>query len=335
MTSARHEDRSILLIRLKSMGDIVFTLPAIHILRKAAPDARISFLVSKEYAPMLQGFRDLNTVIELDRQKFRTWNPLQMLSGSWSLLGRIRAQCPGLAIDFQGYGETALLTRASGAPERWGTVYRPGRSWAYTGSVPRHVDVHPAEDYLLLLRRIGFAAAEVRNEFVLPAAPLRQASELFSKHGLASDRRTLFIQAFTSAAVKNWPLERYLSVAQYWRARNWQILFGGGPADRLALEPARQAGFVVVAGAPLLVSAGLAQLSTLVLGGDTGLLHLAVAMAKRVVMIMKPSIPGGTHPFQHPDWAVVPSGDLPLSSITVEAVNGHCSTACKEVDLTP
>ena len=45
-------------------------------------------------------------------------------------------------------------------------------------------------------------------------------------------------------------------------------MFGGGPGDRPALEPVKTAGYAVAAGAPLLVSAGLATLSSLVLGGD-------------------------------------------------------------------
>src|SRR4029079_16646014 len=67
----------ILVIRLKSMGDIVFTLPALHALRAANPHAQISFLVSREYAPLLQGFRDVSSVIELNREQFRRLNTLK------------------------------------------------------------------------------------------------------------------------------------------------------------------------------------------------------------------------------------------------------------------
>ena len=47
-------------------------------------------------------------------------------------------------------------------------------------------------------------------------------------------------------------------------------------------------------------------LSTLVVGGDTGVVHLAVAMRKRVVMLMRINEPGCCHPFQHPDWGITP-----------------------------
>jgi ADP-heptose:LPS heptosyltransferase len=69
----------------------------------------------------------------------------------------------------------------------------------------------------------------------------------------------------------------------------------------------------------LLVSAGLVQLATLTLGGDTGLGHLAVAQGKRVVMLMMHKNPGACVPFQHAEWAVTP-GTGPISQISVETV---------------
>ena len=77
----------IILIRLKSIGDVLFALPGAHRVRENSPQCRIAFLVSRDHA---------------------------------------------LTIDFQGYGETALLTWLTRASERWGSVYRTGRRWAYT-----------------------------------------------------------------------------------------------------------------------------------------------------------------------------------------------------------
>ena len=229
----------ILLIRLKSMGDIVFTLPASHALRAANPHAQITFLVSREYAPLLQGFRDVNSVIELNREQFRGVNPLKTIAAATSLVRRLRPGRFDLAIDLQGYGETALLTWLTRAPARWSAVYRPSRRWAYTHPVAERADVHPAQAHLLLLRSQGVAAEIVRNEFVVPEHALVQAGEFLSQNGLRVDRRTLFIQPFTSSPQKNWPLDRYLELGRRWRDRQWQVLFGGGPGDRLALEPAR------------------------------------------------------------------------------------------------
>src|SRR5690349_14258651 len=65
----------ILVTRFKSIGDILFTLPAVHVLRENFPDRKISFLTSKEFGPMLGGFRDVDEVLTIDRLVFRRGNP--------------------------------------------------------------------------------------------------------------------------------------------------------------------------------------------------------------------------------------------------------------------
>ena len=56
MNGAKDTHGNILLIRLKSIGDILFTLPAVHAVRENFPRSKITFMVSKEHALLLQGF---------------------------------------------------------------------------------------------------------------------------------------------------------------------------------------------------------------------------------------------------------------------------------------
>jgi heptosyltransferase I len=321
---------NILLMRLKSMGDVLFTLPAVHLLRESFPHSRITFLVSAENAPLLEGFRDVDETIAIDRARYRSGNPLHILTETFTLFRRLHRGRFSLVVDFQGYGETAWLTRLSGAPQRWASVHSTPRHWAYTRSFPYNGSIHPIEWYLSLLHQCGLRPGTVRNEFVLPDHALNEARRFLSAHQLASDRPTLFIQPFTSTRGKNWPLDRYCAVARHWQERGRQALFGGGPSDRAALEPVRQAGFPISAGAPLLVSAGLAKLSALTLAGDTGLLHLAAAMGKRVTAMIPSTAPGNKYPFQHPEWAVTPPAGMRVPEIGAEVVIEACERALAE-----
>ena len=278
---------NILLIRLKAIGDVIFTLPAVGALREHFPAAKITFLTSKENADLLRGFPHVNEVIALDRAALRSGHPVKMSAEFFGLLRRLRAGKFSLVVDFQGFGETAWLARITGAPRRWGSVYGAGRRWAYTRGLARDEKIHPADWNLELLDRCGVAGHAVRNEFALPADALAAARKHLSENSLDPARPTLVIQPFTSSAQKNWPLENFLAVARHWRSVGAQVIFSGGPADHSRLEPARAERFCVVAGPPLLVSAGLAQLAALTLGGDTGLGHLAVAQGRRVVMLMR------------------------------------------------
>ena len=314
------EPDRILVIRLKSIGDVVLTLPAVHLIRDNFPRARITFLTSKENVRLLEGFSPVDEVIGVDRAAFRRWNLMAMGGHSIRLVRQVRHGRFALAVDFQGYGETAFLTWLSGAPRRWGNVYRWTRGWTYTSRVPRDHNVHPGVWNRSMLAKCGLKLTPVRNQFSLPDRDLEAARAVFLARGCDPRRPTLYLQPFTSSAHKNWPLEKYLALARFWRARAVQVLFGGGPADAPALEAARAEGFVVLAGLPRMTDAGLMKLSSVIVGGDTGFLHLAVALGKRVVMLMKPAGPGSAVPFGHPDWVVAPRDDLPLASVQEEAV---------------
>jgi ADP-heptose:LPS heptosyltransferase len=314
------DPENILLIRLKSIGDVVLTLPAVHAVRENFPGARLHFLVSTESAAMVRGFADVDEIISLDRAAYRSGHPVRVCSHFFKLVQRLREKRFSLVIDFQGYGETAWLSWLSGAPERWGRAGRLSRAWVYTRPIRPDNTIQIADWNLSVLEQCGLPVGTVRNEYALPPDALEAARQFFSANGLDPARPTIFIQPFTSSPRKNWGLENYLTVAKHWRSQGMQILFGGGPSERQALQPARDAGFVVAAGVPLLVAGGLMKMSSFVLGGITGLLHLAVAMQTRVVMLVgHPSREAG-FPYQHRDWAVSSASDGPVSEVTLAAV---------------
>lgn len=318
---------NILLIRLKSIGDVVLTLPAVNAVRGNFPSAKITFLTLKQNAPLLRGFREVDDVMALDREALR--NPFHAAPEILRLLRRLRAGKFSLVVDFQGYGETAWMSWWTDAPARWGSVYGKGRAWAYTRGVRRDDGLLIADWNLSLLRQCGLSFNQVANEYILPADALDAARQIFAANHLDPNRQTLFIQALTSSPAKNWPLENFLSLASHWHGRGVQIIFGGGPGDVAALEPVRAAGYFVATGNPLMVSAGLVKLSTVAIGGVTGLLHLAVAMQKRVVMLVGPASEPG-FPYQHRDWGLTPETGDRVADIQVPAVIAACAKAFSE-----
>ena len=317
----------ILVIRLTAIGDVVLTLPAVSVLRQNFPAAKITFLTTRENAALLQGFRDVDETITLDRAAFRSRNPWHIGKELLRLLRQLRVGKFSLAVDLQGNGESAWLTRITGAPQRWGTVHKPGRRRAFTHRVNRQWQIHAAEMHLELLKHCGLKTDAVRNEFFLPAEALAAARNFFAANKLVPEKPTLFLQPFTSSPMKNWPLEKFLALAKHWQARGWQIVFGGGPADADALEHARALGFIISAGVPLLVTGGLMQLSTLTVGGDTGALHLAVAQDKRVVMLMNTNRLGRPHPFRHEEWTLAPTTERNIASLELGTVIAACEAA--------
>ena len=114
------EPPHILFVRFKSIGDIIFTLPAVWQVRENFPNAKIVFLTSRENAGLIRGFPAVNEIIEVDRGLYRQGNPWKILRATAGLIRRLRREKFSLAVDLQGYVETAALAWCSGAPQRWG-----------------------------------------------------------------------------------------------------------------------------------------------------------------------------------------------------------------------
>src|SRR5579862_7717879 len=156
----------ILIIRLKSIGDVIFTLPAVYALREHFPDSRITFLTSKENRALIEGFAEVNDILTIDRAAFQAGHVTGIAREALSLWRTLMRKKFSLVIDLQGYGETALLTWLTRAPQRWGSVYRNARGLAYTRGVTRDPALHPVDWNLFLLKQCGAETKSVRNEFV-------------------------------------------------------------------------------------------------------------------------------------------------------------------------
>src|SRR5689334_19801189 len=116
-------------MRLRLIGDVVFTTPAIGALRRKFPQSRITYLVEAPAEPVVRHHPDLDEIIVVERPR-----GLARLRYDLALARRLRAQHFDLVIDFHGGPRSGLLTWATGATQRIGYDL-PGRGWSYTTRV--------------------------------------------------------------------------------------------------------------------------------------------------------------------------------------------------------
>src|SRR5919108_4656389 len=92
-----HQFSRILLVRLRQIGDVVFTTPAIHGLRRRFPRAHLAYVVEPAAAPVVLNNPHLDEVIVAPRAG--RWRGV---AGDVALVRRLRAGRYDLAIDFHG-----------------------------------------------------------------------------------------------------------------------------------------------------------------------------------------------------------------------------------------
>src|SRR4051812_30599765 len=176
----------ILLVRLRQIGDVVFTTPAVHALRHRFPDAHLSYIVEPAAAPVVVNNPHLNDVIVAPRRR-----GVRGVLDDLALGRRLRAQRYDLAIDFHGGPRASLLTWLSGAPQRLGYEIA-GRSWMYTRRVARPRALRPrhsVENQWDLLAPLGVAPADpAAFPMEMPADPrvMADVSERLARAGLSA-----------------------------------------------------------------------------------------------------------------------------------------------------
>src|SRR2546421_4257364 len=142
----------ILLVRLRQIGDVVFTTPAIRALRERFPDAQLTYVVEPAAAPVVARNPHLDDVVVAPRA-----GGLRGVAADLKLGVRLRARRYDLAIDFHGGPRASLLTWLSGARVRIGYEI-VGRSWMYTRRVQRPRELrrrHSVENQWDLLEPLG------------------------------------------------------------------------------------------------------------------------------------------------------------------------------------
>src|SRR5258705_10709670 len=111
----------ILIVKLGSIGDIVHTLPSLAAIRRAMPNAEISWVVERRAAEILRDNPILDRLIEVDTKALRRGLVSgETLRAPRQQLRQLRASAFELALDFQGLLKSASIVRLSAARRVFG-----------------------------------------------------------------------------------------------------------------------------------------------------------------------------------------------------------------------
>ena len=314
----------ILLVRLRLIGDVVFTTPLIRALRRKYPGAHLTYVVEPLAAPVVLGNPHLNDVIVIPKR-----SGIGRLHDDLSAVSRLRRHRFDLAIDLHGGPRGAWLTWASGARKRIG--YRtPGRSWMYTDVVPRPADLSPRHSVAKqwdLLAPLGIEPREPAHDAVEmaddPAATSRIA-HLLAEAGIGAAHRLIVVHVSAGNPFRRWPADSFAALIGELVRRDpsRRIMVTSGPSDREAAEAiVKRAHEHFAPGSSAIVHGEfeVAELRALIdraavyIGGDSGPLHIAATTRTPIVALFGPTLAERSMPWRDPRWfaEAVDAGSLP------------------------
>ena len=293
----RMTEPSFLVVRLGSLGDIVHTFPAVAGLRQSFPKAKIVWLTHPRWTSLIE-----TSLIKTSPLASEIWEVESRSSASVrKTISRIREQQFTAAIDYQGLWKSAMLPFFAGVRQRIGfssqTIREFGVPILYTDRV-RCERVHIADQNGELSERAG--ARNAVAPFLISVSALQEAFVLQLLRSSSIERYVVLSPAGGWRS-KCWPPERYGQLCQQIRTElglRCVVNYGPGEDDCAAAVKAASGD-----ADPITYNGSLAQLMVLlrnarcVVGGDTGPLHLGVALGTPVVALFGPTDPARNGPY--------------------------------------
>lgn len=306
---------NVLLIRLRLIGDVVFTTPLPRALKRRFPDARIAYLVEQEAAPVVAGNADLDEVLVIARSQ--GW---RRIVDDIKLAVALRRRRFDIVLDLHGGPRSAWLALATGAPQRVGYDI-PGRTWMYTRTVHRPRELRPrhsvANQWDLLQAIDGWLEEpDPARDPVHMAADAEAESRIeqrLAAAGIDSHNEVIVIHVSAGNPFRRWPEKSFTDLVVKLAAANERrrLILSSGPSDREAAERIASAARRALGAdrASRIVEFGefnlpelraLVSRSRLFVGGDTGPLHIAATTATPVVGIFGPTLAARSAPWRDP-----------------------------------
>ncbi|MGL4423689.1 MAG: glycosyltransferase family 9 protein [Gemmataceae bacterium] len=319
----------IAIIKPSALGDIVHALPLAAGLRRRFPHAHMSWVVNRGFAELLRDQPDIDAIVPFDRAALGRGNLVAM----WRFLQELRRQRFQIVIDAQGLFRTGVMTAATGAPLRIGFANaREGARHFYSHAVP--APTHREEHAVDRLWRLG-AVLEVEGPKVFRLGESAIETAAVQELLRPWPRPWLVVAPGSKWATKQWPLPAFANLLHDAEVRygGTAIIVGSGDDRLLAeqLRPHLRRWLDLTGKTTLPRLTALLRQADLMLGNDTGPLHLAAALG---VPCLAPYT--CTLPRNHGPYGQIASGAV----ATTAACGGSYFKQCPHgrvcnTDLTP
>jgi heptosyltransferase-1 len=292
-------------IKTSSLGDVVHHMPAVTDAHRRWPEARLTWVVEEAFAPLARLHPAISEVIAVSTRRWRS----QLLSAEmWSEVSAFKTKLKSIkaekVIDTQGLIRSALIARTA-TGERHGyeaaSIREPMAAWFYDVKHEVARDQHAVtRNRLLTGLSLGYVPDAAIDYGLVKPPRGNDAPYAVLFHG-------------TSRASKEWREVDWIGTGKWLREQGLDVVLPwGNERERLRCERLAAAipGSRILDRQPLDATAKVIANAALVVGVDTGLLHLAAAYAVPLIAVFLATDPGLTGPVGNGSITVVGGKDL-------------------------
>lgn len=300
----------ILIVKLSAIGDVIYTLPALNVLRRAYPAAHITWIVEEAAFPIIQGHTALDRII---LSKRKTWikdffdprKRTRALKEACTFFKDIRDTRYDMVIDFHQLMKSGILVLLARADRKIGfdrgmAHMEESQIFLTEKIAPVSMEIHALKRNLMLLDAIGIPLKNIEYRISITRDDKKNALSLVQDSGIKD--RFVVLNPIAKWDTKLWQDNKWARLADCLiREYDIPVIFTGGPDDYSLVETIldmmeEKAGNL--AGRTSLKSlAALYGMAKMVITTDTGPMHLAAAIETPVIALFGPTAPWRTGPF--------------------------------------
>jgi len=319
----------ILVIRYRSIGDILLCNPTLAGLRRRFPRAKIHLLIDDIFKEILYDNPNVDRLVLNRRNKTDSG-----LKSDLETIKAIRKEKYDLVVDLQTGPRGAITTALSGAKIRAGHPYRLRNRLCYNMYAQEaSPDDHSWRIQFRTIRPFGADWPKIPELFLgIPDNAMESARDRMNKSGLMFDRPIVLLHPGARVHVKKWPAVK-LGLLARWLVdeKLCAVILAGSQNDSDEIKAIRKAaGYALPFFTDLRLSelAALIKISDMIVCNDSGPMHMAGALNIPTVALFGPSDPLLWAPLGNPSITIscAPMECMPCDQNNCIREGDHCMT---------
>lgn len=293
---------SICILRLSAIGDVCHGVSAVQAIQKAYPNAKITWVIGKIEAMLLEGLPGVEFVIFDKKQGKAAFKGLKET---------FKGQKFDVLLNMQVALRAGFVARCIPAKVKIGFDRARSKelhSLFINKRIAPQSEAHVLEGFKGFAKAIGVADYKPKWDMPYTAQDQAVADELLTPQYLTD--KLFVISPAASKAQRNWLPERYAALADYAYEQGFKVVLTGGPTEleiNLAnkiIEHSNTAILNLVGKTKLKELLCVLKRGSLVLAPDTGPAHMAVTVGTPVIGLYAHSNPKRTGPYLYQDYVV-------------------------------
>jgi len=301
-------DEKILIIKPSAIGDILHSMPFLYRLKKVYPNIKVSWVVNREYADLLEGNELIDKIYIFERKKWgKKRSFFYTLKEFFNFTNEIKNNKYDLVIDLQGLLRSGLITYLAGVKKRIGLSDSREFSRLFYNHIVNVCDKkrHAVDRYLLVSSYIGIDGIhtkQIRFPIKWGVCADKKIDKFFENNKINNGDLKIAINPISRWQSKCWIPEKYAQLADYMiESMGAKVIFVGAKSDQenvnRILGLMKNKPISAVGETSLQELAALLKRMDLMVTNDSGPMHMAVAVDIPVVAIFGPTDPQLTGPY--------------------------------------